>query len=177
MAESLAAVLQRAVAAADAIDAIWSDRIRGLYLDPSITRGSADRIRKRQASSKLAARQRAEIIEPEAQAGLKRLEEQIALALSLDVPPPTSRADLESRLSEMLSRGEDLVANLAEEAPYALRFREARDRIELLAVSLAISDGDEEDDDNRGDIQASVAPEPAPPNPVPANKFGIQICR
>ena len=163
MAQSLAAVLPDVVAAADAIYKLWTDRIRGLYIDPPITVGSANRTRRRQANSNLAARQRAEIIKPEAQAALDRLGEQIAVALALDVPAPISFADLESRLSDMLTRAENLVENLAEDAPHASRFREARDRLELLALSLAVADEDDEDedDDDSGDeVEQSGPPQP-----------------
>jgi|SRR5579863_5608926 len=164
MAQSLAPVLQGAVVAADAIYALWSDRIRGLYLDPSLTRRSAARIHQRQASSKIAIRERAEIIKPKARAELARLEEQITLALGLAAPQSISRADLKSRLSDLLDRGEDLVDNLAEDGPYASRFREARDRVEFLAASLALAEEDQEDDDgDRGDI----VEECGPPQPVP----------
>lgn len=159
MAQSLTAILQGAVAAADAIYALWSDRIRGLYVDPSITVASANRIRRRQANAKLAACQRAAIIRPEAQAELERLAEQITRVLALDVPAPISYADLESRLSDLLTRGEVLVDNLADGAVYAARFREARDRLALLSVSLALADEDADDGDDRGDSVEECGPQ------------------
>ncbi|HEY2253818.1 MAG TPA: hypothetical protein VGH74_22240 [Planctomycetaceae bacterium] len=88
---------------------------------------------------------------PEARAELERLAEHMGLALTLAVPAPITYTDLESRLSEILARGEDLVEHLAEDGKHVSRFREARDRVELLAVSLAITDDDGEDDDENGD--------------------------
>jgi len=160
MAQSLAAVLQGVVAAADAIYTLWADRIRGLYIDPPLTVVSANRIRRRQASSILAARRRAALIKPEVQAALERLEDQIARALALNGPAPISCADLESRLSDMLTRGEILVDNLAENAPHASRFREARDQVELLAVSLALASEDEDDDDSGHEVEKRGPPRP-----------------
>jgi hypothetical protein len=169
MAQSLAAVLRDVVSGADAIYTLWTDRIRGIYLDPPITVVSANRISRRRVSANLAARDRAAIIRPEARAELERLEEHIALALALDVPAPTTYTDLESRLSDVLARGEDLVEHLAEDGKHVSLFREARDRIELMAVSLAITDEGGEDDDGSGDIIDETGPQ-GPGSLIPASR-------
>ncbi len=162
MAQSLAAALRDVVAGADAIYALWTDRVRGLYVDPSITAVSENRIRRRQASSNLTARDRAADMRPQARAGLDRLAELIALALTFAAPEPISSTDLESRLSEFFSRAEDLVDHLADDTKHASRFREVRDRVELLALSLALSDDDGEDDDRGDNVQESGPPKPEP---------------
>jgi hypothetical protein len=173
MARSLATALRGVVAAADAIEKLWADRVRGLYIGPPTTVVSASQIRRRQASANLAARQRAASIKPEVQAALDALAERITLALALDVPAPISSADLESRLSEVLTRSENLIDNLADDAPHASRFREARDRVELLAVSLAIANDDDEgeDDDDSGDQVEQSGP------PQPGSEFEHALCR
>src|SRR5665213_2917278 len=114
MPQTLAAALSGIVEAADSIFKLWTDRVRGLYVDPPITVASANRIRRRQAESKIAARERAESVLPEAKGALDRLQEQITVALALDVPAPISYAELESRLSEILNVCEVLVNHLAD---------------------------------------------------------------
>ena len=102
------------------------------------------------------------IIQPEAQAALHNLGEQIFLVLTFETPPPISIADVESRLSDLLTSCENLVENLALDGSHVSRFRESRNRIELLAVSLAIAadDDDGEDDDDNGDQVENRGPPP-----------------
>jgi hypothetical protein len=163
MAQSLVVVLHAVVAAADGIDKLWADKVRGLYIKPAMTPGSANRTRRRQANAQLAARQQAMAVKADVQSALDNLGEQIALALTFDAPSPISSADVESRLSDLLTSCENLVENLALDGPHVAHFQESRNRIELLAVSIAIAADDDEgedDDDRGGQIADSRPPQP-----------------